>query len=183
VQRGSDVRHDLAVSFMTAALGGTEPVRLRTGTGRTQTISVKIPPGVDSGAQLRIKGKGQPGEPVGDLLLKIKVGRHPYFRRDGLDVFIDVPVTIAEAVFGTTVTVPLLKGSVEIKVPPRACSGQKLRVKNKGLTDAKDRHGDFYAVVQIVTDKDLSARGRELLEELAQELKNPRESAPWSADL
>jgi DnaJ-class molecular chaperone len=112
----------------------------------------------------------------------VQVGRHPYFRREGLDLLVDVPVTIAEATFGATVSVPLLKGSVEIKVPAGAASGQKLRVKGQGLTSAKGGAGDFHAVVQIVAEKDLSPRGRELLEELAAELKNPRKSAPWSAD-
>ncbi len=185
-QRGTDIRHTIDVSFMTAALGGREEVRLQVGSAPAQTISVRIPPGIESNAQLRVKGKGHPGgdggQP-GDILLTVRVGGHPYFRRDGLDLSIDVPITIAEATFGVSVTVPLLKGTVEIKVPPGASSGQKLRVKEKGIRDAKGRTGDFYAVVQIVAGTGLSQRGRELLRELQGELKNPRESAPWAADV
>jgi DnaJ-class molecular chaperone len=184
-RRGRDLHHPLTVSFMTAALGGSEQVRVTAGGARPQTITVKIPPGVDSGEKLRVKGKGHPGgagAAAGDIILTLNVGGHPYFRREGLDLLIDVPVTFAEATFGTRVTVPLLKGSIEIKVPPGSSSGQKLRVRDKGLTDAKGRAGDFYAVVQIVAETDLSPRGRQLLQDLEAELKNPRKSAPWGAE-
>ncbi len=180
-RRGEDVHYPLTVSFMTAALGGSEEVRVG---DPPRSISVKVPPGLEDGAHLRVKGKGLPGEaggPAGDVLLDVQVGRHPWFRRDGLDLYLDVPITIAEAAFGAKVTVPLLQGSVEIKVPPGASSGQKLRVRGRGLADAKGRQGDYYAVLQIVAPKDLSERGRELLQELAAELKNPRDSAPWAA--
>jgi DnaJ-class molecular chaperone len=184
VHRGQDLHHTLTVSFMTAAWGGSEEVRLAAG-GQAQTITVKIPPGIDTGEKLRVKGKGHPGAaggPAGDIILTVHVGGHPWFRRDGLDLLVDVPVTFAEATFGTKVTVPLLRGSVEIKIPPGASSGQKLRVKDNGIADARGRTGDFFAVVQIVAEKDLSARGRELLQELGAELKNPRKSAPWADD-
>jgi DnaJ-class molecular chaperone len=183
--RGRDLHHTLSVSFMTAAQGGSEQVRVAGAGGSPQTITVKIPPGIDTGEKLRVKGEGQPGDtgaPAGDIILTVQVGGHPYFRRDGLDLLIDVPVTIAEATFGTKVEVPLLKGSVEIKVPPGASSGQKLRVKDQGLADTRGGTGDFYAVIQIAVEPDLSPRGRELLQELGAELKNPRKSAPWSDD-
>ncbi len=184
-RRGADVHHTLSVSFMTAALGGYETVRLSLGSESPQTISIKIPPGIDTGAQLRVKGKGNPGAgggPAGDLMLTIEVGQHPWFRREGLDVYINVPVTIAEATFGTTVTLPLPAGTVELKMPPGASSGQKLRVKDKGLCNGRGSHGDFYAVVQIVAPKDLSERGQELVRDLEPELKNPRDSGPWAGD-
>ena len=182
---GTDVHHTLSVSFMTAALGGNETVRMSVGSESPQTISVKIPPGIDAGAQLRVKGQGGPGSgggPDGDLMLTIEVGQHPWFRREGLDVYINVPVTIAEATFGTTVTLPLLAGTVELKIPPGASSGQKLRVKSKGLPNSKGSNGDFYAVVQIVAPKDLSERARQLMNDLEPELKNPRDSGPWAGD-
>ncbi len=179
-RRGEDVHVPLPVSFMTAALGGTEEVRVG---DPPRTISVKVPPGIDEGAHLRVKGTGLPGEaggPAGDVILDVQVGRHPWFHRDGLDVYVDVPITIAEATFGAKVTAPLVHGFVEIKVPPGAGSGQKLRVRGRGLADSTGRRGDFYAVLQIAAPKDLSERGRATLEELAGELKNPRDSAPWA---
>jgi len=202
-QRGDDIEHTITVTFLTAALGGTEQLRF-TANGTTSTISVKIPPGIDAGAKLRVKGKGQPGSmggPAGDLILTVQVGQHPFFRREGLDLLIDVPITIAEAVLGTTVRVPLLspvvsshssestvKGqgaSVQLKVPPGASSGRKLRIKGKGVKDASGKSGDFLAVIQIVAPKaaELSENGRTLISELAKELKNPRESAPYADEL
>ena len=182
-RHGESVRHAITVSFMTACLGGSEQIRL-TGTG--QTIDVKIPPGIESGAQLRIRGQGgagQAGGPPGDLLLTVGVGRHPYFRRDGLDLLLDLPVTVAEAAFGTTVTVPLLKDRVQLKLPPGTSSGQRLRVKGKGITDAGGRRGDFLAVVQIVCPENISDAGRTALQELAGELPDPRATASWADDL
>ncbi len=118
-RQGQDVATDVAVGFLTAALGGTEEVSIRGPLG-PQRISVKIPPGIESGAKLRVKGKGgqgAPGAAAGDLIVTITVGEHPLFSRQGLDILIDVPITLAEAGLGATVNVPLLKGSVEIKVP------------------------------------------------------------------
>jgi DnaJ-class molecular chaperone len=187
-QRGRDIEHKLTVSFMTAALGGSEQIRF-TMNGATSTISVKIPAGIDSGGKLRIKGKGEPGTEAGspgDLMLTVEVGRHPYFRREGLDLYLDVPITIVEAVRGTTVRVPLLKSEdganwMEIKVPPGASSGRKLRIRGKGIADASGKKGDYYAVVQIVAPaaNELSESGSRLIADLENELKNPRNSAPF----
>ncbi len=183
-RRGSDLQHALSVTFMTAAMGGSEDVRIGLGS-KPQTISVKIPAGVETGAQLRVRGKGAAGVdggPSGDLRLTVEVGLHPWFRREGLDVLINVPVTIAEATFGTTVTLPLLKGSVDLKIPPGAASGQKLRVKGKGVDDGKGGQGDFYAVIQIVAPTELTDHGTQLLHDLEPELQNPRDSGPWSGN-
>ena len=138
-------------------------------------------------------GKGQPspnGGTAGDIILAVQVGEHPYFKRDGLDVMVDVPITIAESVLGAKVEVPLLPvdgktPTVEIKVPPYASSGARLRVKGKGIKDTKGRIGDFYAVIQIVAprDSELNAEDLKAIENLAQRLQNPRESAPWAADV
>jgi curved DNA-binding protein len=183
-QRGRDLRHEITVSFMTAARGGKEQLRL-SGEGGAETISVTIPPGIESGAKLRVKGKGQPGMlngPPGDLMLTVKVGNHPYFRREGLDLMVDVPITIVEAVTGATVSVPLLEGTVDLKVPPGSSSGQKLRVRGKGLKGPGGKRGDFYAVIQIVAPTSLSDEAMKALENAGAELKNPRESAPWTRD-
>ncbi len=181
--RGRDVHHAITISFMSAALGGKETLR-HEAAGSEETIEVTIPPGVDSGSKLRIKGKGQPGQfggERGDLILTLQVGAHPYFRRDGLDALIDVPLSIAEATFGTRTSVPLLQGTVELTVPPGTSSGQKLRIRGKGIKDAKGRLGDFYAVAQVVAPSlaSLSPESQEKLREIAQELKNPRSGPPW----
>jgi curved DNA-binding protein len=166
-KHGGDIHQDVQVSFMTAALGGVEHMRIASGGGQMETIDVKIPPGIDSGAKLRLKGKGRPGRSggaAGDLILTIKVGEHPWFRREGLDVLIDVPVTIVEAALGTTVTVPLLRPTeegtakgpvggavptgtggparvagpaIELKIPPGSSSGKKLRIRGKGIKSSR----------------------------------------------
>ena len=185
-RRGQDVHQTLPVSFLAAARGGTERIRIQRERDAPESVEVKIPAGIDSGAKLRVRGKGTPGPgggPAGDVILTLRVGSHPYFRRDGLDLLVDVPLTLAEAALGTTVTVPLLTGTVQIKVPPGASSGQRLRVKDRGLVDGQGKRGDFYAVIQVVAPDKLSDRARRLFSEVAAELKNPRESAPWSVDV
>jgi DnaJ-class molecular chaperone len=182
VRRGRDMEHPLHVSFMTALQGGEEHLRF-TVNGKPQTIAVKIPPCIDTGAKLRVQGKGQPGQhggAPGDLILEVEVGAHPWFRREGLDVSMDLPISIAEAALGATVSIPLPRGEATLKVPAGASSGRRLRLRGKGGRGAGGKEGDFYAVIQIVGPTDLSDRGRELLEDLRGELKNPRESGPWS---
>ncbi len=181
-RRGRDQSHNMSVAFNTAASGGTQQIRMSRD-GSVQTIDVKIPAGIESGAKLRVRGKGEPAPPggkPGDLILTIDVAPHPYFRRDGLDVYIDVPITIAEAGLGVMVTVPLLSGSVELRIPPGTSSGQKLRIKGKGITNAAGRSGNQFAVVQIVGPKDLSDSAQAALREIGEELKNPRNSGPWT---
>jgi DnaJ-class molecular chaperone len=188
-ERGSDIEHTIAITFMTAALGGTEHLRLgpADGSGEPQTISVKVPPGIDAGAKLRVRGKGQQGTgggQIGDLILTVQVGQHPYFRREGLDLLVDIPITIAEAARGVKVTAPLLKGTIDIKIPGGASSGRRLRVRGKGIVDSKGKAGDYFAVIQIVAPdaSELSKAANAAIDQIAAELKNPRESAPWADD-
>jgi DnaJ-class molecular chaperone len=133
-----------------------------------------------------VKGKGQPGRggaPTGDLIITVQVGEHPWFRREGLDLYLDVPITIAEAALGAVIEVPLLRGTVKLKVPPGTSSGAKLRAKGKGIADSKNETGDFYAVIRVVAPESLSPDDRVLLERLGQHLPNPRESTAWSGEL
>lgn len=189
-QKGSDIEHTITVTFLTAALGGTEQLRMSSAgqDGDVQSISVKIPPGIESGSKLRVRGKGMPGTnggPAGDIIITVQVGQHPYFRREGLDLLLDIPITIVEAVQGVSVRVPLLSGTAQIKIPPGASSGKRLRIKGKGIVDAKGKAGDFHAVMQITAppENQLSDNARKALNEVATELQNPRESAPWADDV
>ena len=174
---GQDVRMDLSVTFVTAANGGTEQVRLQDGT----SFDLKIPPGIDDGGTLRLKGRGRPGMDggnAGDLLLQVRVGKHPALRRLGRDLYMDVPVTIAEAALGTKVRVNLLEGSLDLKVPPGTGSGCKLRVQGHGIEDAGGQRGDFFAVIKIAAPESISDQARDLLSQLEQELPDPRDDAP-----
>lgn len=195
--RGEDITADLHITFMTAVRGGTESVRIQRG-GSAQTIDITVPPGIEDGKKLRVRGSGHPARGAGasglsgDLIVTVHVGNHPYFRREPgkpLDILIDLPLTITEAVFGTTVNVPLLKGSVDLTVPPGCVSGQRLRVRGHGIVDTTKAAkrggtpptGDFYAVIKIVAPNptQLSEPDRQLLSTLGSRLPSPRTGSPY----
>ena len=183
-RKGQDLRHAITVSFMTAAKGGTERLRFADPADGEKEVSVRIPVGIESGAKLRLKGRGHPGSnggPAGDLILSVNVGEHPWFRREGLDVMIDVPITIAEAALGATVETPLLSGRVDLRIPAGSSSGRKIRIPEKGIKDdASGRTGDFFAVVRVVAPEELDDEAKRLVEALQPHLKNPRQNGPWS---
>ena len=116
------------------------------------------------------------GGPPGDLMLVIRVAPHSWFYRDGMDVSIDVPITIVEAALGTSIDVPLLKGTVKLKIPAGTQSGKKLRVTGKGIVPANKTAGDFYAVIQIIAPTDLEPADADALKVLGEKLPNPREN-------
>ena len=181
--QGPDVSHEIQTTFMSAAVGGTE--RFRWGRdGQTETIEVRIPPGLSDGDRLRVKGRGDPGiggAPNGDLIVTVRVGRHPYFRRDKYDLLIDVPITIAEAGLGATVDVPLLsEGEVAIKIPAGTSSGAKLRVKGQGIERRQGERGDLIVIVQIVGPSPVTEEVTDLLGKLVPHLKNPRSGGLWA---
>jgi molecular chaperone DnaJ len=152
------------------------------GSGRVTTperLTVKIPAGVDEGSRIRLAGKGaalSPSGPTGDLYLVIRVQPHPVLSRNGLDLSLEVPVTVGEAIKGASITVPTPGGEVKVKIPPGSQSGQTLRLKGKGVVDTKlHTTGDLYLKLMIQIPKDGGERTRqaaELLEHAYAE--NPR---------
>jgi DnaJ-class molecular chaperone len=178
-----NVLANVRVPFLVAVHGGTQTVRVSVDDEPGQAIEVRIPPRTESGAKLRIRGKGRPaqhGRPAGDLILTIEVEPHPFYRRQGLDLVIDLPLTIAEAALGASVRVPLLSGSAaEVRVPPSTSSGRTLRVRGQGLSDGKGGSGDLLAVVSITAPATLSEADRQVMADLATRLPNPREGFPW----
>jgi DnaJ-class molecular chaperone len=174
---GADAQAAETIDFVTAALGGTRSFRVN-----GESIDVRIPAGIKSGSKLAVRGKGGrsgSGGASGDLIITVTVTPHPWFRREDNDILMDVPLTLAEAALGAIVRVPLLQGSVQLKVPGGVKSGQRIRVKEKGIHPPKGTPGDFYAVVQVEAPKSLDADGRRLLEELAPRLPNPRTGPQW----
>jgi molecular chaperone DnaJ len=114
-------------------------------------ITVRIPPGADEGSRLRVPGRGAPGfggGPPGDLVIETHVKPHPFFRREGLDLHLKLPVTLSEAIAGAAVEVPTPHGAVRLKVPPRSQSGATLRLKEKGVPRGKDK-GDLYVELDV----------------------------------
>jgi molecular chaperone DnaJ len=137
---------------------------------RTRNIKVKIPAGVQDGATVRIPGKGNPGSnggPPGDLLLKVHVTPHAVFERRGNDLHVTVPISFTEAALGTTVELPTLDGSVNIKIPPGTPNGKVFRVKGKGIKPERGPAGDLYAKADVVVPRKLSGEEKKLLEQLA----------------
>jgi molecular chaperone DnaJ len=175
-QRGADATADTTLDFGTAIRGDT--VKLTMQSGRETTV--KIPAGVADGQKIKLRGKGLPspdgGEP-GDLVLTVKVRKHPVFERDGLNLRIDVPVTFAEAALGATIEVPTFDGDpVKLRIAPGTPSGRVLRVKGKGVTTSKGT-GDLLATVEVAVPSHLPAGAKEKLEEFVATLppENPRE--------
>ncbi|MCK4851177.1 MAG: DnaJ domain-containing protein, partial [Phycisphaerae bacterium] len=175
--RGQDVVKKISLPFLKAALGTSSVVKLRiqgrTGPAKMQTLEVKIPPGVDDGSRIRIRGKGRAsptGGPRGDLYLQVAVEPHPYFWRRGRDIYLELPITFAEAALGTTVDVPTLEGTTTLKVPPGVSSGQKLRLREKGIPPAtpSGRPGHQYVLIKIVTPPKLTPKARQALKDFQQ---------------
>ncbi len=160
-----------------------EPCPTCRGAGSVQEsrkITVKIPAGVKDGASIRFAGRGEAGPPggaPGDLYVKVKVTPHKFFRRDGNDIRLDLPLTLAEAALGTTVDLPTpLDGRVKLKVPAGTQEGRKFRFKGMGAPLARGKgRGNLYAVARVLVPKKLSSEERELLERLRElEKDDPR---------
>jgi len=180
-ERGRDLEIDISIPFQLAVMGGEYPLSLQH-EGKTERIMVKVPPGVDSGSRIRLAGQGEAGTQggaAGDLHLKVQVIPHPYFRREGSNLFLDLPLSIEEAILGTQVEVPTLaEGMVSLKVPAGTSSGAKLRLKGKGILDRKTKEqGDQFVVVKIAVPKEISTEARAMVEQLGLLLhQNPRQN-------
>jgi DnaJ-class molecular chaperone len=162
---------EIDVPFQTAAEGGSYELHLQRD-GKPERITIKIPPGVDTGSVIRLAGQGQPGQhggPPGDLLVTIRVMPHPYFRREGNNLLLDVPLTFTEAGLGAKVEVPTLsEGKVTLTIPPGTSSGTKLRLRSKGIPDRETKQrGDQYVIAKIIAPQKPNPQAQELLQQLA----------------
>ena len=149
--RGPDLRYQFQVDFLDAARGTKRAVTMPDG----KSIEIAIPAGVRDGQTLRLRGKGASGHgkgPAGDALVTIAVALHPVFSRDGDDIEMDLPIAFDEAVLGAKVDVPTIHGSVAMTIPPGASSGQRLRLKGKGIKRGKTA-GDQTVRLMIVLPK------------------------------
>ncbi|MBY0523577.1 MAG: J domain-containing protein [Gemmataceae bacterium] len=163
-----EIESEVTIPFLTAALGGTVSLHID-----GKELEVKVPPGIAEGQSLRLQGQAPGG---GDLRLKLHVEPHPYFRRDGNDIVLQVPLSIVEAALGAQVDVPTLDGTrLTVKIPPGTSSGNRLRLRGKGV-----KGGDQYIEAQVAAPAVKDARGKELLEELAKLYpQDPRASVGW----
>jgi DnaJ-class molecular chaperone len=176
-QRGADIEYNLRLDFVHAAKGADIKVTIARRDGSKEALTVKIPAAVSTGARVRVAGKGDigyEGGPNGDLFIIIDVTPHPYFRRVGNDIYLDAPVTIREAIEGARLTVPTIDGPTTIKMPPGTESGQRLRIKGKGVYGHEGGgRGDEYVVVNIALPKRIQEPSKGLIEEF--EKINPYE--------
>jgi DnaJ-class molecular chaperone len=143
-----DVNVAMTVSLEEAVKGGEKRVRLPTG----KELNVKIPAGVTEGQQIRLRGQGETaqGHPPGDLLITVNIAPHPFFKVDGSDLRVDLPITLYEAVLGGKVRVPTLGGAVELSIPKNTSSGRTFRLKGKGVPKAGGASGDLFVTTRIM---------------------------------
>jgi DnaJ-class molecular chaperone len=178
-QRGADIEHPVTLSFEQAARGTHLPLQIDRD-GKRETIDIRIPAGVKDGSRVRVKGRGQQseGEP-GDLYILTAVTPHRYFRRDGLDVHLDLPISVYEALLGAKIDVPTLEGRRTLTIPPGTSSGAKLRIKGHGIARG-DEKGDQIVITRIIVPRTLDDEDRKSVEGLmAKHPLNPRADLNW----
>jgi DnaJ-class molecular chaperone len=168
-QAPHEAEAEITVPFLAAALG--ETVNLNVG---DKELSVKVPAGLEDGQAMRLRGQAPGG---GDLKLTVHIEPHPYFRREGKNIILDVPLALPEAVLGTKVDVPTIDGSqLTVRVPAGTSSGARLRLRGKGIAG-----GDQYIEIKVIVPAPKDDRSRELIEEFAKlNPQHPRSGPPWS---
>ncbi|PIW23044.1 MAG: molecular chaperone DnaJ [Candidatus Aquicultor secundus] len=180
--KGGDITYNAHLSFDEALKGKTVQLLInREEKGGPSTETVKIPAGAADGSKIKFKGKGQAGQnggPPGDLYIITKVAPHPFFKRNGGDILLDVPVTFVEAVLGASIEIPTVDGTVSLKIPIGTQDGQVFRLRGKGSPKLKaSGRGDMLATVKIEVPKELTADEKELLIRFASSRKDdPRQA-------
>lgn len=167
---GANEEVELSLSLAEAVHGGQREVRLVDADGRARTLKITLPKGVREGQRIRLAGQGEAGHaggPAGDLLLRVRLAADARFRVEGADLVTPLPLSPWEAALGAQAEVPTLSGRVQIKVPAGSSSGRRIRLRGRGMPTAEGGHGDLYAEIQIALPEELSARERELFEQLA----------------
>ncbi len=171
-QKGQDFTMDLFVDFLEAVNGSEKTIDYMFDGSRRQ-VKVRIPAGISSGQKLRLAGKGGeagPGMPPGDLYLTIQVHEHPFFKRDGDDIILNREIKLSEAVLGTTIEVPTLQESKQMKVPAGIQNNTKMRLRGYGIPHfGKTGKGDQLVQITVAVPRDLTPQQRKLFEELARE--------------
>ena len=178
--RGQDIEHPITLTFEQAALGVILPLQINRA-GTMETVEAKVPAGVMDGSRIRLRGLGEqvPGGEPGDIFIVTIVTPHPWFRRERLDVLMDLPLSLYEAMLGTKVQIPTLYGSVTVTVPPGMSSGTRLRIKDHGVERAGEK-GHHVAIVKIILPTSVSEQDRLTLLRIAE--RNPvsaREHLSW----
>src|ERR1700719_936390 len=176
-RRGRDFESDILVTLEEALSGSERSISLQridrsTGQARTQTLKVRIPPGVHEGQAIRVAGMGEDGiggGAPGDLYLRVRFAAHPEYIVRGSDLYYNLDLAPWEAVLGTRVIVPTLKDQVSVRIPPGADQGRQLRIRGRGLPIGRtDRQGDLYVVINIELPRQITDEERELWTKLSE---------------
>lgn len=185
-QKGQNVDVEIHVPFQVGVEGGEHELTLQT-SGKTERLTVRVPAGIDDGGKIRLAGQGYPGTgggAAGDVIVTVRVSPHPWFRREGNNLLVEVPVTPTEAAIGGRIDVPTLtEGTIVLTIPPGTSSGAKLRIRGKGVPDRKTKErGDQLVVIKIASPKNLTDEVKALFEQIAELApQNPR-SGLWGAN-
>lgn len=180
-ERGRDIEGDILVTLDEVMKGSIRQVNVSApdGEGGPRTFQVKIPAGVGEGQKLRISGRGEAGQgggAAGDLYLRVRLAKHPDFEVEGSNLIYEADLAPWEAVLGANLSVPTLEGRVNIKIPPGTQSGQKLRMRERGLPARESGRGDLMVLTRIVVPTSLTSEERKHWEQLAHESKfQPRD--------
>ena len=178
-RRGADIEIETTIPLeqafrgtrTTVALRMPEPARGGSPRSTLRKLEVKIPAGIHNGARIRLAGQGRPadagGAPPGDLFIRVHIAPHAVFRTRGSDVEMDLAISPWEAALGAKISVPTLDGQVEMSLPAASQSGQRLRLRGRGMPKGGGERGDQYVVLKIVVPEVLSDRERELFEQMA----------------
>jgi curved DNA-binding protein len=161
-----DVVVPLEIDLLTAITGGEAR---GSSPHSSSAVKVSIPPGVETGYCVRVQGRGRPGRgghPPGDLLFEIHVQPHPFFRREGADLVLDLPITIEEAHLGARIQIPTLEGWLGVRIPPNSRGGERLRLRGRGLPVGPAQRGDLHVHLCVRLPERLDAAGR-LLQRLS----------------
>lgn len=174
-RKGKDIHAKITISLETAYSGGVQTIQLDGGK-QSKTLQIKIPAGVHEGSQIRLKEQGQPGiagGQQGDLYIEIHLAAHAFYTVKKRDIYLNLPITPWEAALGATIAVPTLGGSVNLKIQPGSQTGQKMRLKERGLPGKPA--GDQYVLLEIKVPEAQNADARALYEKMAKEMAfNPR---------
>jgi curved DNA-binding protein len=182
-QAGADVEAEVEIPFNLAITGGETQLTLTRQSGEAETLTVRIPAGIEDGKKLRLRGRGEAGlngGPRGNLLVRVRAAPHPFFTRRGDHLYVRLPVTLYEAAAGAKVDVPTPKGTVSLRVPPGSSSGTKLRIKGHGVAVADRAPGDLFAEVQVVLPSSLDDAALAQLKQLDSRYPvEPRRDLRW----
>jgi curved DNA-binding protein len=174
--RGPDLETEIVLDFLDAARGGEHSLSFARptaqGGSKRERLTVRIPPGVADGGRIRLAGKGGEapgGGPRGDLHLTVRIRPHRFFRREGRNLHVEVPISVSEAALGAKIEVPTLEGRATVTIPAGTDGGRKLRLRGKGIPDPKGgKPGDLFATVRIRVPRGLDAEARGKLKALAE---------------